>query len=32
MQQYLKPKAKLTTYNIYFDYGYGVRNKRLFII
>ena len=32
MQQYMKADAKLTTYNIYVDYGHDVRNKRLFFI
>jgi len=26
----MKANAKLTTYNIYVDYGHGVKNKRLF--
>jgi len=32
MQQYMKANAKLTTYNIYVDYGHGVKNKRLYLL
>jgi len=30
LTQYMEANAKLTTYNIYVDYGHGVKNKRLF--
>jgi hypothetical protein len=28
----MKANAKLTTYNIYVDYGHGVKNKRLYFL